>query len=252
MAEVFICTSLAFWFARRAVLPRLALVMILPIGTFVVFGISALRGLARGDGTSEWQMPGLSEISSIDFWALTPFASAEQVPELTNAFYLIRLSNELGFHTWGAESWNRIVFQWIPAQIVGVEIKSSLMFDLGVANLLSNSYNFGARTGATSTAMGLAYMEFGPLGIIFFIVVAYVMGRWWVRANSGDVWAMALYTCGLTLGAIMPTSYPIVFLNLMMLYGGALFASRRLLNPAHQESHRPSHKAGGGKFRVQY
>ncbi|MER9200800.1 hypothetical protein NKH74_16505 [Mesorhizobium sp. M0933] len=244
MLELFVSISLGFWFARRAVLPRVAVLLGMPVGALIVFAVGALRGLARGDGTSEWRMPSLAEIASVDFWSFTPFASDQQAPELTNAFYLMRLSSELGYHTWGAHSWDKIVFQWVPAQIVGQSLKDALMIDLDLTRTLADTLNYSTPTGSTSTAMGLAYLEFGPLGVLFFISTAYVLGKWWVRANSGNVWAMALYACGFPLAIIMPTSYPVVVLNFMLLHAGALWAARLAMTAGHAEQGKNRHSAG--------
>ncbi|MER8680397.1 hypothetical protein [Mesorhizobium sp. M1405] len=235
MLELFMAISLAFWFARRALLPRIAILLGMPVGTIIVFAVGALRALARGDGTLEWRMPSLADISAIDFWSLTPFVSDQQSPEVTNAFYLVRLSSELGYHTFGASSWNRLIFQWVPAQIVGADLKNALMIDVDVGRALVDALNYSGRTGSTSTAMAQAYVEFGPFGIVFFVATAYVLGRWWVRANQGSVWAMALYACALPLGVIMPTSYPIVVLNFMLLYGGALWMTRFMMTDSSGE-----------------
>ncbi|TIL62938.1 MAG: oligosaccharide repeat unit polymerase [Mesorhizobium sp.] len=245
MLELFIALSLAFWFARRAVLPRVGVLLGMPVGTIVVFAVGALRGLARGDGTLEWRMPSFADISAIDFWSLTPFVSDQQSPEVTNAFYLVRLSSELGYHTFGASSWNRLVFQWVPAQIVGADLKNALMIDADVGGALVNTFNYSGRTGSTSTAMAQAYVEFGPFGIVFFVATAYVLARWWVRANRGSVWAMTLYACALPLAVIMPTSYPIVVLNFMLLYGGALWVTRFMMTDSSSEWRHQRHVGRG-------
>jgi len=70
--------------------------------------------------------------------------------------------------------------------------------------------------------MGEAYMEFGLFGIVFFIVTAFIMGRWWLKAHSGDTRAILLYAAGLAPAVIMPTAYASYFFNIMLLYGGVL------------------------------
>lgn len=224
MVEMFTCFTLAVWFARRMIIPRAIIICGIPIAALVIFGVGALRDIASETG--EWTMPSLGEVMAIDFWSLTPFATDHATPELTNALYLVRLADQWDFHTYGAGSWNRLIFQYIPAQVVGPDLKNWLMFDLGVAEHLYNQFYYEGRTGATSTAMGDAYLEFGFLGVVFFVGTAYIMGRWWVRANRGDVWAATLYACGLAPALIMPTAYAFYFFNVMILYGGAISGAR--------------------------
>lgn len=227
MVEMFTCLVLASWFARRVIVPRIVIICGMPVAALVIFGVGALRGIASETG--EWKMPSLAQITAIDFWSFTPFATDHATPELTNALYLVRLADQWNFHTYGAGSWNRIIFQYVPAQLVGAEVKNRLMFDLGVAERLYNQLYYAGSTGATSTAMGDAYLEFGFFGVMFFVAVAYVMGRWWVRANRGDVWAATFYACGLAPALIMPTAYAFYFFNVMILYGGAIYGARYFL-----------------------
>ncbi|MER9242379.1 hypothetical protein [Mesorhizobium sp. M0633] len=227
MVEMFTCLVLALWFARRVIVPRIFIVFGMPVGALVIFGVGALRSIASETG--EWKMPTLAQIRAIDFWSLTPFATEHATPELTNALYLVRLADQWSFHTFGAGSWNRIIFQYVPAQLVGADLKNWLMFDLGVAERLYNQLYYAGSTGATSTAMGDAYLEFGFFGVIFFVAMAYVMGRWWARASRGDVWAATFYASGLAPALIMPTAYAFYFFNVMILYGGVICGARYFL-----------------------
>lgn len=231
MIDFFFCALMSLYFTRRILIPKLVLILALPIGVMVVFGIGALRGLAVGDGTSEWQMPRVSDMFAIDFVSLTPFGTDSATTEMMNAVSLVRLADQFGFHTWGAESWNHVVFQWIPAQIVGANLKLALMFDLGVAQRLYNHLYYETPIGSTSTGLGGAYLEFGFLGVLFFAAISYVMGRWWVRLKKGDVWAAALYTCGVPLALHSITHYAFYFFNFIPLFGAALFSAKYFFKP---------------------
>lgn len=210
--EVATCGLLAFWFARRAIVPRLAVIAAMPLGMLVVFAVGRLRHITLSDGG---RYITFSDLMSIDWLSYNPIAGGDTAPEMFNAFTIV---SRFGFsdYTLGAMSWDRIVFQWVPAQIVGRDLKDALSFQaLDLRELID-------RIGSTPTAMGEAWMEFGPLGVMFFFATAAVMGWWWIRANSGDSVAMLLYAAGLAPAVLMPTAYAIYFFNTMLLYGAAI------------------------------
>jgi hypothetical protein len=131
---------------------------------------------------------------------------------------LVELSERYNEHTFGAFSWNRIVFQWVPGQLVGSGTKNALMFDLGLSDRLFLVAQDEERLGSTPTGMGEAYLELGVFGFIFFYFTAYVMGRWWTRSMRGQLRAQLLYATGLTPAVLMPTAYPAFFIVTVILY----------------------------------
>ena len=120
--------------------------------------------------------------------------------------------------TLGADSWNRFVFQWLPGQLVGRDLKSALMLDVDFVN--QALYNSGAvqRLGATNSAFGDAYMEFGFLGCIFFYLTAFLVGTWWEKARRGDTRSRIYYASGVAPATLMLTAYPSYFFNFTLLY----------------------------------
>lgn len=228
MLEALTATMLAFWFARRIALPRLMVLAAVPIGMLVVFSVGSLRGLGR-DNTSEARWATVSQIRSVDFWSSTPFANAGQAPEMVNALNLVRFSGDQGINTYGRVSWNRVIFQWVPAQIVGADVKQGLMFDSIDGHRINQEFNEEDRIGSTPTAMGEAYLEFGIFGIVFFFATALFTARWWAQAIRGSFTAMTLYAAALASAVLMPTAYAIYFFNTAALYVGAFLFIRRFV-----------------------
>ncbi|MBJ3775929.1 hypothetical protein [Acuticoccus mangrovi] len=222
MLEAFTCAVLALWFVRRTLVPRFAIMCGLPLGMILVFAVGALRAAARQDEAGNVTLPSLSDILAIDFWSYTPFATRATTPELYNAFTLVRLANELGEHTLGAISWNRFVFQWVPAQIVGADVKNALMFPIDPAERILAAFDIPWRIGTMPTGMGEAYLEFGFLGALVFFAIALIMGRWWARAQRGGVGAATFYAAGLAPAVLTPAFYASYFFNMIVLYVGAL------------------------------
>jgi len=212
MLELFTCTILALWFARRTVMPRVMIAAAIPAGMLVVFAVASLRDMSDAYTTdARWLT--LSEVSSVDFWAATPFTNENNASEMTNALRMVRFADDHGVHTYGGATWNRIVHLWVPAQLVGEEGKRNLKVDYELPQRIVDTYNEQNRIGSTPTGMGEAYLEFGFLGALFFAAMGFVTGRWWSRAHRGSRTAMVLYAIGLPLAMHMPAAYAFYFFN---------------------------------------
>ena len=75
--------------------------------------------------------------------------------------------------------WNHLVFSFVPAQIVGAELKAALMVDLlPPPQIAYQVYNHIAWAGATYTGFAIAFSSFWYLGAIVFFAIGYVMRRW--------------------------------------------------------------------------
>lgn len=212
--EVFVIVSMAYWYARGLVLSRTFVLISIPLGMLFVFGVGALRGL-------EWNKladVNVAQIAAIDFWSNTPFQNAMQFPEMANAYYIVKYVNDGASLTLGADSWNRFIFQWLPGQLVGRDLKADLMFDNDLFNRALHNVGAVHRVGATSSAFGDAYMEGGFLGSVFFFITAFVVGTWWERARRGDERARIYYASGIAPATLMLTAYPAYFFNVMLLF----------------------------------
>ena len=82
--------------------------------------------------------------------------------------------------------------------------------------------------------MGEAYLEFWFFGAVFFFGTAFMMGRWWRKSLQGSRVAMMLYASGLPVAVLMPTAYAIYFVNVMLLYGGAIYGLAKVLSARSQ------------------
>lgn len=239
MVELAVCIILGLWFARGFLVPRIVVLSVLLAAFPLVFAVGALRTLAMGD--IGWSYLSLADLRTIDFFALTPFADSSRAPELLNAVNLVQLADLHGLHTLGTETWNRFIHQWIPAQIVGADVKIALMFQGTISDNLYTRFNYLIPTGSTNTGIGEAYLEFGYFGALFFTFTAYFMGRWWAQAHRGDPWAMAFFVAGMTPALISITNYASYFYDMMLLFLIMIWMIRGVLSKFIQSWSRPSH-----------
>jgi hypothetical protein len=197
----------ALWFGARRRVPFAVLAAGVIGMALVTYAIGPLRSAASEIAQRTGNSAGLL---NPEVWKQVDFAgeiedAARQAPDFSNAVHLIDYANRRGEFTYGRLSWDALVFQWVPAQLLGADFKNGLMFRQGVDwEQIEANYGYGTIGGTTSTGFGFAYKEFGPFGFLYFLLIGILMGRLWPRADAGDVWAQALYVsfAGLALHSV--------------------------------------------------
>src|SRR5262249_51556279 len=105
--------------------------------------------------------------------------------ELNNAALWIWCINEENEYDFGGYHWNQFIHGYFPGQIFGYDMKKSLMFP--TRDLLKEKLGYTPPVGVTSTGMADAFGSFWYFGCLKFLVIGYVMGRWYQRGKWGDV-----------------------------------------------------------------
>ncbi len=230
MVDVALAFVGALWFARRITIPLPALAGGVVAIAVVVFSIGELRRTAEEIYRTTGERPSLFSpglLQSVDFVDATA-GSIGYSPDLRNAVYVIEYTDYADTFTLGAQTWNDLVHQWVPGQIVGYDLKQNLM--LGgrgsVVLAFSHLYGFEYQTGTTSTGFGSAYRDFGYFGSLYFLFVGMILKTWFERAQAGDVWHQALFICGTTLALVSITHGHAKFFISIPLFAGAVFALR--------------------------
>jgi hypothetical protein len=166
---------LTLYFLYRAVPPRLPVLAAL-IGTAIAIpATEQYRQSEKGNP--------LETLASIDFMApLKQFADVNAISELKNAMYLIQAVRVSGDYQFGTYYWDRLVFSFVPAQIVGREVKQSLMINdpsSDMRELLQGTLGYVAPTGTTPTGLGDAFRQFWFAGSLVFAAMAYLFRHLW-------------------------------------------------------------------------
>ncbi|MGE0665700.1 MAG: hypothetical protein AB7O49_03985 [Sphingomonadales bacterium] len=197
MVDLAIVSLGVYWFARRRA-PRLLVVAMLVVPIFAAnFAIGELRTNAREIYETTGDRPW---ITSPDLWSRFDIGSVvesnmERAVDVLNGIYYVAYTSMTNDISWGARTWNAMVFQFVPAQIFGPEVKFGMMIGdrgtaaSGVESLLGHHY----RTGTTSTGIGSAFMELSYFGCLIFALIGYVMGRLYRAASAGGVWPQIMY-----------------------------------------------------------
>lgn len=185
-----IIIGLAFWFVKRYIPPRIVFASLIILGLYFI----PLFGHLRGD---TWQLVAkgdVQELSSTSQESLETLMEGD-VLELRNAALIMDASTRIGQYGYGTGYWDALVFQFVPGQIIGRELKNSLQFRWGARRgALSYFYRYSIPNGTTPTGMGDAFREFDYFGCLFFALVGMLFRILWISANHfKSVPSMLLY-----------------------------------------------------------
>jgi hypothetical protein len=182
--ELVIMMILPFWFFRRWVPPRAAVITILLLGTVGMVSMSDYRSITRASSGA----PTLEDLSQIDFAANFRALLENGGPEVRNAVFRIwTIDRNLEFD-YGATHWNHQVWNYVPAQLVGSAFKESLMLPE-----VSAGRDYNPLTGTTETGLSDAFQSFWYFGALKFLLLSFGIACIWRSANEGQASAQIVY-----------------------------------------------------------
>ena len=193
---------LVYYFVRRRLPPLSFFAFALPITIIIVFSISELRNI-RGtfleEGRTMIEIIFSGILRDIDFGSAV-VGSFSFAPDVRNGSYIIAYCLHTLDFRFGAELWNDLVWQYVPAQLVGASTKASWIIGerVSIYGDLNSYFNYFRSPGSTRTGIGSAFLDFGPMGFIYFFVIGWISGRVFSRAASGDLIAQTFYIALLT------------------------------------------------------
>lgn len=237
---------LTFFFHKGWSVPRWGIALAIFAVTLFIPATSEYRTLAQDDP--------LGAIRQINFTEqFKNYFDEDAISEVRNATILIAATQETGDYELGAGYWNRIIFRFVPAQILGQEFKDSLMIggeqrDYG--EFVEDALGTKISVGSTLTGIGDSFNQLGYFGCLFFAGVAYLFKNLWTAAmqENGTV-AQILYIQITTTAMRALTHQTIDFLP-GLIYSGvfiaivALYARESL--PVPEDSEMATSENGNG------
>ena len=196
MMHTFSYVVVSLWFVRRISIPRWFLVAGLALGLILINAIGVYRSIMM-DGEGDLNTR-LVQAANADYLAVAEQKTQTSSAEVKNYLYHRKCYAEGGFYDYGLIHWNLLVFNYVPAQIVGRGLKDALMFPLtSFAVVTKEKYGYVGFTGCTSTGYLDAFGSFAWLGFIKFWLVGWMMGMLYRHAIKGAFLAQLLYIYGL-------------------------------------------------------
>lgn len=187
------------WFCRGIQIPRWFLVSGLVGGLVFINGIHHYRVIMSQKDLSLTEK--LSEAANTDYMASSKKRMAGAGIEFSNYVYYRYVIAEERQYDYGAVHWNRFVFNYVPAQVVGREFKDNLYFEYAVEDyddIAEREYNHSFKLGSTETGFTDAFGSFGWFGFIKFALIGYLMGRLYSNAIRQKFLGQLLYLYCLT------------------------------------------------------
>lgn len=194
--EVGLIILVGLWLARRWFPSRVLLLAGALAAAFLVNVITEYRMLASAqvrDGAGNPLIVAWQTIKQID-----PIESLQglqqynpRMMELYNAVHVIGATHESLDFEGPATYWDRMIFQYVPGQIIGFALKQSLMFS--TSDPMLDVYGLQKHVGTTTTGFADAFRAFWFLGAIVFFGFAWLMRVCWERGMQGQLLFQFLY-----------------------------------------------------------
>lgn len=238
--EALLAILIPFWFYRGWTAPRVIALVGVLVAAISLNSTAEYRSIVREQGAVDWH-----QISKIDVVNNFLQVLNDGGPETRNAVERIDFADRNEDFDYGLFHWNVIVFNFVPAQIVGAAFKDSLQVDL-----YKHSYAMGYRPdlGSTETGMADAFASFWYFGCVEFFLISYIMARLYYTAREGWILSQILYIFGIT-AAMLTVSHHTqwlfsVYIQLgILLLPGLLVLRRR---PPRTGRQKPSIELGRG------
>jgi len=234
MVELGMMVLLALWFNRGLLPARWLMVSVVLFATLVINSIGDYRGVMMGRDQTTWSGAGFSEILEIDYLGNLQRLASGKAPnyELKNAVMNIAAADHTLHLDYGLSHWNGFVFNYVPGQWVGYELKRSLQFDLG--DNARQLFGYRPYVGATHTGLSDAFLSFWYFGALKFLLIGLIMSRWYRSAMQGHLVAQLVVILAIpaALHAITHSTHSFftVFLQMVLFLLPVLWFARRRVN----------------------
>jgi hypothetical protein len=174
-AAIFLLTiGISLYFIRRYVPSKLLVISVLVCALLAIPLTGSYRSIASSGKWNE-----LRELKPIE--NIQDFVEGQDKLELKNGALIMDAAVRTGRYGYGTGYWNRLIFRFIPGQLVGHELKKSLFIGSDNYNL---QYLYGYRSivGMTVTGMGDSFVQFDYFGCLFFFFLAHFFKYLWMSA----------------------------------------------------------------------
>lgn len=181
--ELVIIFALALWFYKGWAVSRILIIGGIFLGTLMMNSMGDYRAITKANDAPVWD-----DISRIDVVGNLVKVLDEGGEEYRNAIVRIDHAASTMDFDYGKFHWNRLVFSFVPAQVVGMDVKQSLMLPMPPRAL-----DFNPVLGTTETGMADAFESFWYFGAFKFFFLSHFVRRVWVTANTGEFAAQFTY-----------------------------------------------------------
>jgi hypothetical protein len=200
IAELALIFLMSYWYCLRKIPPRLLIVACLGVGMLYVNSTSDYRKILAAKEVGSPFGVLMGDILSIDF--VDNFIGISDGKkssyEVENAIYKVASAYSSGNYDFGFTLLNTISFNFVPAQIVGKDVKDFLSINMSNDNNIV--YSREIVTGSTSTGIGDSFESYWFFGCLIFFFIGLLLNKLNRSANIGNVSAQLLIILLMTSG----------------------------------------------------
>lgn len=192
---LFVIIGISFFLVRRYTPPRWIFITVIVLMTLLI----PLIGLLRGNFwnlifSGNWQ-----EVLSLSQNTFNYLIKGDLL-ELRNAALLMDAAEHTNRYGYGTGYWDGLVFQYVPGQIVGYDLKRLLQFNNFETYDLASMYGYSIPSGSTITGIGDSFIEFSYFGFLSFALIGYIFKNLWISS----VYHASTFSRLLYMGLISP------------------------------------------------
>jgi len=218
--ECIFIVLMAYWFHRRKTIPRFAMIALAALSPFILFNTGEYRQAVRdGPGTVAKDFDPMDNVANI---------LEEGGEETRNTIIHIAAKDWTRDFDFGIFHWDQLVFNYVPAQIIGIDAKRSLMSD--VSNDAYAIYGHQDAVGSTVTGLSDAFASFWYFGCFKFFIISWVLARLYYGAMEGSMAAAIIYALMISNGVHSITHHTSWFVSpwvhLVVFLGPCLWLAR--------------------------
>lgn len=188
--DIVVLTVGSWYLAKRKRPPRVFIIAGFLIGTVVLNTVGDIRGRVMFGDENLMEVLGSTETyQNFDY----SMVGQKKSSEVGLAQFDIAYMNQTGRWELGAEFWNGLIHQYLPAFLVGREFKDGLKLSTLPLRISMGEEKGASSTGSTRTGFSDSYRGFGFFGVVIFGIISYIFGLLFARANNGSIEAQYLY-----------------------------------------------------------
>lgn len=192
MMEITAYVVVSFWFLRRCVVPRCLLFVGFSCGLILINSIGLYRTIMK-DNTLD--LSKRIEIAiSADYIGENKTQLESSGAEFENYVYQRAVVGDLLTFDYGSIHWNLLIFNYVPARLVGETVKDSLFLPVpDRREEVNTKYGYTWKYGSTATGYEDSFSSFGWLGFVKFIFIGLISGVLYRHAMAGHILGTILY-----------------------------------------------------------
>jgi len=215
---ILITIGLCFFIVKNYVPPRILMIILVVTAAYIIPTLGLLREkfwelVFVGDwqGILDASKDGLNKVSE------------GTVLELRNATLMMDSAVQLNLYGYGGGFWDSFIFNYVPGQIVGFDLKKS--FQLNITSYdLNEMYGYTIPLGSTPTGIGDSFINFGYFGCLIFALMAILFKNLWTSLTvSNSIVSTLLYISLITPAMIGVTHGIGAFINQFIFNAGISF-----------------------------